>query len=206
MKISDDYFDQMYAHADDPWQLATRWYEQRKYAITLSLLPHRRYRHAFEPGCSIGTVTELLTQRCDHVTAVDVAAAALASAATRLEAAGCRSQVSLQRGALDEPWPDGPFDLVVLSEVSYYLDADLLADVLGREIPRLAPGATLLAAHWRHPVDDYPIGGDEVHEILRATPGLVSTGRYRDDDVVIEVFDTGDGASVAAREAVPGAR
>ena len=204
-KVSSAYFDRMYATADDPWQLATRWYEQRKYAITMSLLPHRRYRHAFEPGCSIGTVTELLTQRCDHVTSVDVASAALASAAARLELAGCRSQVSLELGALDEPWPDGPFDLVVLSEVAYYLDAELLADVLRRECPRLAPGATLLAAHWRHPVDDYPIAGDEVHEIIAATPGLVSTGRYRDDDVVIEVFDTGDGSSVAARESVPGA-
>jgi SAM-dependent methyltransferase len=202
VKVSDDYFDRMYADADDPWQLATRWYEQRKYAITLSLLPHRRYRHAFEPGCSIGTVTELLTQRCDHVTAVDVAAAALRTAAARLPATG----VTLRQGALDEPWPDGPFDLVVLSEVCYYLDAQLLAEVLAREIPRLSPGATVLAAHWRHGVDDYPIGGDEVHEIIAATKGLVSTGRYRDDDVVIEVFDTGDGASVATREAVPGAR
>lgn len=206
MKVSGEYFDRMYADADDPWQLSSRWYEQRKYAITMSLLPARRYRQAFEPGCSIGTLTELLSQRCDHLTSMDVAAAALATADGRLSAAGCRDQVSLVHGALDEPWPAGPFDLVVLSEVAYYLDADLLAEVLRRERPRWADGATVLAAHWRHPVADYPITGDQVHEIIAATAGLVSVGRYRDDDVVIEVFDTGDGTSVAAREAVPGAR
>lgn len=200
MKVSGEYFDRMYAAADDPWELASRWYEQRKYAITMSMLPQRRYRHAFEPGCSVGVLTELLTQRCDHVTAVDVAAAALSSAAARVG-----SGATFARGALDEPWPPGPFDLVVLSEVGYYLDAALLTAVLHREIPRLAPGATVLAAHWRHPVADYPIGGDEVHEILGGVPGLVRLGRYLDDDVVIDVFDTGDGRSVATREQVPGA-
>jgi SAM-dependent methyltransferase len=201
MKISGEYFDRMYAAADDPWELASRWYEQRKYAITMAMLPQRRYRHAFEPGCSIGVLTELLTQRCDHVTAVDVADAALQTAATRV-AAGA----TFARGALDEPWPAGAFDLVVVSEVGYYLVADQLTDVVAREIPRLGQGATVLAAHWRHPVADYPLAGDEVHEILCAAPGLTRLGRYRDDDVVIDVFDTGDGLSVAAREQVPGAR
>lgn len=202
MKVPADYFDRMYAEAQDPWELASRWYEQRKYAISMAMLPQVRYRHAFEPGCSIGTLTALLAQRCDQVSAVDVAAAALDTAAARL--AGQR--VSFAQGALDEPWPDGPFDLVVLSEVCYYLDAPLLTEVLRREVPRLPGGATVLAAHWRHPVDDYPINGDDVHEILTATPGLVRLGGYRDDDVAIDVFDTGDGRSVAAREGVPGSR
>ncbi len=63
-RLPDAYFDRMYAGTEDPWQLSTRWYEQRKYAITLGLLPQRHYRHGFEPGCSIGTLTALLAQRC----------------------------------------------------------------------------------------------------------------------------------------------
>jgi protein-L-isoaspartate O-methyltransferase len=93
-RLPDAYFDRMYASADDPWQLSTRWYEQRKYAITLALLPDRRYRHAFEPGCSIGTLTALLALRCDHVTAVDVADAAVRNADARLRPAGCRERVT----------------------------------------------------------------------------------------------------------------
>jgi SAM-dependent methyltransferase len=202
-RLPDTYFDAMYAAAADPWDLASRWYEQRKYAITMALLPDARYRHAFEPGCSIGTVTELLAQRCDHVTAVDVADAALATADGRLRAAGCRDRVTLMRSALDAAWPDGGFDLVVLSEVAYYLDADLLAEVMTRECARL-PDVTVIAAHWRHPVADYPVTGDAAHRVIAATPGLLGVGSYRDDDVGIDVFTT-RGTSVAVRDGVPGA-
>ena len=114
--------------------------------------------------------------------------------------------MTLARSSLDAAWPPGPFDLLVLSEVAYYLDADALAAVLRRECPRLQPGATVVAAHWRHAVADYPLTGDEAHTIIAGTPGLTSLGCYRDRDVVVEVFDTGDGRSVAAREEVPGAR
>ncbi|MGO9924567.1 MAG: SAM-dependent methyltransferase [Mycobacterium sp.] len=205
-RLPDAYFDRMYAGTDDPWQLSTRWYEQRKYAITLALLPDRRYRHAFEPGCSIGMLTAQLAQRCDHVTAVDVADAAVRSADARLREARCRDRVTLARWSLDSAWPPGPFDLLVLSEVAYYLDADMLATILRRECPRLQPGAKVVAAHWRHAVADYPLTGDAVHAVIARTPGLTSLGSYRDRDVVVEVFDTGDGRSVAAREEVPGAR
>lgn len=203
-RLPDSYFERMYTGADDPWQLSTRWYEERKYAITLALLPGRRYRHAFEPGCSVGTLTDRLAQRCDRITAVDVADAALRTADARLRESGRRDGVTLSRGSVDEPWPDGPFDLLVLSEIAYYLSADTLAEVLRRECPRLLPGATVIAAHWRHPVSDYPLTGDAAHAVIADTPGLTPLGRYCDDDVVIEVFDTGDGRSVAAREQVPG--
>lgn len=205
-RLPDAYFDEMYAGTEDPWQLSTRWYEQRKYAITLGLLPQRRYRHAFEPGCSIGTLTAQLTHRCDHLTAVDVAEAALRGTDARLREAGCRERVTLIRSSLDSPWPPGPFDLLVLSEVAYYLQAETLAEVLRRECPRMAPGANVVAAHWRHPVADYPLTGDAAHDVIGQIPGLTSMGCYRDSDVVIEVFDTGDARSVAAREGVPGAR
>lgn len=118
-RLPDDYFDQMYSRSTDPWELATRWYEQRKYAITVALLPRQQYQHAFEPGCSIGVLTALLTQRCTRVTATDVAAAALENASRRLTKAGRSDQVTLLRRSMDEPWPPGPFDLVVLSEVGY---------------------------------------------------------------------------------------
>ena len=59
------YFDAMYQDATDPWGFEERWYEQRKYAISLAQLPARRYRRAFEPGCSIGVLSALLAPRCD---------------------------------------------------------------------------------------------------------------------------------------------
>jgi cyclopropane fatty-acyl-phospholipid synthase-like methyltransferase len=193
----------MYADSADPWELGTRWYEQRKYAITLAMLPRRHYSHAFEPGCSVGVLTALLTERCTRVTATDVAAAALESAQQRLGDLGRRDQVTLLRASVDELWPAGSFDLLVLSEVGYYLAPGALRSVLDRECPRLAAGATVIAAHWRHPVDDYLMSGDDVNEVVGATTGLHAIGSYRDADVAIDVFDTADGASVAARTGVP---
>ncbi len=193
----------MYASSADPWELGTRWYEQRKYAITLALMPRQRYRHAFEPGCSVGVLTALLTQRCLRVTATDVAAAALDGADRRLRAAGERDRVRLLQRSLDEGWPSGPFDLLVLSEVGYYLTPDALRAVLDRECPALASDATVLAAHWRHPVEGYLMSGDRANEVIGATAGFHSIGSYRDADVAIDVFDTADGESVAARTGVP---
>jgi len=205
-RMPDEYFDAMYARSPDPWQLADRWYERRKYAITMAMLPLPRYRHAYEPGCSVGVLTELLTARCDRVTATDVAEAALAATAERLECAGCASQVTLERGSLDAAWPTTDFDLIVLSEVAYYLDAASLRAVLDRECPLLSTDTTVVAAHWRHPVRDYPLTGDEANFIVRDTDGLQTLAHYSDDDVVIDVFANGGGQSVAARTGVPGVR
>jgi Nodulation protein S (NodS) len=204
-RLPDAYFDRLYAGAEDPWNLQARWYERRKYAITMAMLPDPRYRHAFEPGCSIGVLTEHLSARCDRVTSTDVVAAALDATARRLLDAERRDRVTLLRRSLDEPWPDGPFDLLVLSEVGYYLHPEALRAVLDREVPRLAPGATVLAAHWRHRVDDYPMTGDRSNKIVGATAGLHSIAAYRDTDLGIDVFDTATDASVAARTGVPGA-
>lgn len=195
----------MYAGSPDPWHLQERWYERRKHAITMALLPYPRYRHAFEPGCSVGVLTELLAGRCDHVTSTDIAPAALDGAHRRLVAGGRRDRVTLLRRSLDQPWPPGRFDLVVLSEVGYYLQPATLREVLDRELPRIAHGATVIAAHWRHHVDDYPMSGDHTNDVIGATPGLHLIASYRDPDLAIEVFDTASPKSVAARTGVPGA-
>jgi Nodulation protein S (NodS) len=76
------YFDGMYQAAADPWRFEDRWYERRKYAIALAMLPAERYRAAFEPGCSIGVLTRMLAPRCTLL-ACDLAAAAVKAAVGR---------------------------------------------------------------------------------------------------------------------------
>lgn len=201
-RLPDSYFDDVYAASTDPWRMAERWYEHRKYAITMAMLPEARYRHAFEPGCSIGMLTQQLVERCDRVTAYDVAQAALETTRERL---GQRSNLTLTRASLDAQWPGADVDLVVISEVAYYLSGDTLRRVLDRECARLAAGATLIAAHWRHAVDDYPLSGDQANALIGETAGWTVTARYRDDDVVIDVLRKGATESVAVSTGVPGA-
>jgi hypothetical protein len=124
------------------------------------------------------------------ITATDIAADALRHADRRLQRSGVRERVRLLRHSLDDPWPTTDFDLVVLSEVGYYLHADTLREVLDRELASRAE-ATVIAAHWRHPVADYPIRGDQAQEIIATTSGLRLMGGYRDRDVAIDVFTTG---------------
>ncbi|EOM78338.1 methyltransferase domain-containing protein [Rhodococcus rhodnii] len=198
-RLPDEYFDAMYRDARDPWSFEERWYEQRKRALTLAALPYPRFATAFEPGCSIGVLTADLLTRCDRVVATDIAQAALDSAAQRLGPAVTDGRVDLLPRSLDEPWPDETFDLIVLSEVGYYLDAAALEHAAAQAAEHLAPGGVVLAVHWRHSVEDYPLTGDAVHEILANRPDWVCTGRYRDRDVIVETFERPPALSVAER-------
>ncbi len=192
------YFDAMYAAAGDPWGLRDRWYERRKYAISLALLPAERYRRGFEPGCSVGVLTRLLAGRCGEMLAWDVAAEAVRSAAAHTRDL---PNVRVEQRDLTATWPPGRFDLIVLSEVLYYLGDPDLGRVLGRAVPALEPGGTLLAVHWRHPVADYPRSGDDVHRMLAERPGLARLTRHEEPDFLAEVYLRADGAPVSVAQA-----
>ena len=193
-----EYFDAVYQAASDPWGFQDRWYEQRKYAISLALLPERRYRSAFEPGCSIGVLTAMLAGRCDRLLSCDGAQAAVRAAAART---ADLPQVLVERREIPRQWPAGRFDLVVFSEILYYFgDADL-DQVIGHAVRALAPGGTLLAVHWRHPVADYPRSGDDVHQALAARRGLARLARHQEPDFWAEVYIRTDAAPVSVAQA-----
>jgi SAM-dependent methyltransferase len=188
MTMEPGYFDDMYAASPDPWGFTSRWYERRKYAITLALLPAARYRDAFEPGCSIGVLTSQLAGRCDRLLACDGAAAAVTEAARRNAA---HEHVRVEQRALPQDWPPGRFDLIVFSEILYYFGDDDLAGVLSRAAGALAPGGTLIAVHWRHHVAEYPRSGDDAHAALGRQPGLARLAAYADPDFRAEVYRQG---------------
>ncbi|WP_186813413.1 PIG-L family deacetylase [Cellulomonas xylanilytica] len=190
-----EFFDATYGRHDDPWGYTDRWYEERKRALTLAALPDPRYGHVLEIGCGIGVLTAELAQRADRLLAVDVSVAAVERARTRVSAL---PQVRVEVADVADAVPVGSFDLVVLSEVGYYLDRATLSRVLGDLRARLAPGGTLLACHWRHPVEAYPLSGDDVHRVLRRTTDLTLLAEHREKDLLLEVYGD-DARSVAQR-------
>jgi SAM-dependent methyltransferase len=199
MTLPGSYFDDLYADADDPWSMRSRWYEQRKYALTTAALPRVRYPDALEVGCSVGELTVALAARCDRLTAWDVSAAAVAHARDRT--AGLPSVRVEQRSTPGDPLP--PTDLLVLSEVLYYLGPDDLAAVLAQVPGAVRPGGTLLAVHWRHPVADYPQTGDAVHAALRAALDWPLVATHEEPDFLLDCWVAappggGRAASVAA--------
>lgn len=190
MTLDPGYFRDRYAVSADPWGLAERWYEARKYALSVALLPREQYGTVFEPGCSIGVLTVRLARRCDFLLACDTVPEAVASA--RARTAGLPG-VRVEHRVIPGEWPPGSFDLIVFSELLYYFGGADLDQVLRLGAGALRPGGHLLAVHWRHPAPDHPRGGDEVHQALAAHPGLARLGRYQDPDFNAEVYARADG-------------
>jgi len=199
MTVSAGYFDDMYANSPDPWGFTSRWYEARKHAITVAMLPKARYRDAFEPGCSIGVLSDLLAPRCEHLLCCDIVPAAVQAAAERT---ANHANVEVQQRAVPRDWPDDQFDLIVLSEILYYFAGSDLDRVLDLAVAALRPGATLLAVHWRHPVAEYPRSGDDVHAVLAARQELARLARHAEPDFIAEAYLAGrdQAVSVAAAE------
>ena len=197
MTVRPDYFDQVYAGADDPWDLRRRWYERRKRAAVLAALPQERYRRGFEPGCAVGALTVGLAPRCDQLLAVDRHERPVAAATAALS-----GHEHVRVGRMDVPaqWPDGAFDLVVLSEIGYYFAGDDLDRLAGLAVASVTPGGTLLACHWRHPAPDHAVAGDEVHRVLAAQPGLRRVVTHLEEDFVLDVWTRGAVASPARAE------
>ncbi len=156
-------FESRYRLDTDPWRFASSPYEQGKYAATVDALEGRHYRRCFEPACSIGALTERLIQHCDRVDACDVSPSAIAEARRRMaDVAGIEFVVA----TIPDWWPDGTFDLVVLSELGYYWDRAGWGDVVRRAVGSLEPGGDLLAVHWLGRSRDHILVGEEVHLVL----------------------------------------
>lgn len=196
MTLPPPYFDALYAAAEDPWSLRSRWYERRKYALTAAALPREQYADGLEVGCSVGELTAVLAPRCGHFTAWDASAAAVATAGAR------NPGVVVERRVV--PGDRLPaVDLLVLSEVLYYLSPADLAALLDQVRTAVRPGGTLLAVHWRHPVADYPQTGDAVHAALRAGLDWPRAAVHEEPDLLLDCWVRAEdprAASVAAAE------
>jgi SAM-dependent methyltransferase len=190
------HFDALFSADDDPWRYRSRWYEERKRALTLACLPERRWRHGFEPACANGELSALLATRCERLLVCDGAATAVALSRARL--AG-QAHVEVRHASVPQQWPAEPFDLIVLSEFVYYLEPDAVDALAARALKSLHAGGAVIACHWRRPIDDGFFSGDAVHTRLDAALALPQIGQYIDDDLRINVWSA-DARSVAQRE------
>jgi SAM-dependent methyltransferase len=185
-RLDREYFEDLYEQSPDPWDFETSPYERKKYERTLGVLQGRRYRRALEVGCSIGVFTTMLVPLCDEVRAVDVSEKAVAAARNRL--AGF-PHARVERRRLPEQTPEGPFDLIVVSEVLYYWPEEVMLAALRRFEEVLAPGGVLLAVHWRKETKTYPLQGDEVHALLLEHTRLTNTTAIVEPEYRLDLFE-----------------
>ena len=185
---SESYFDALYSDNADPWQYQTRWYEKRKRDSCLALLPQAHYSNAIELGCGNGVFSELLASRCQALLSIDgnnqavqLAEQLLAKLPYVKVIQGLIPDVlgTLKAGTQDAyptlnglPIPNAlastpPFDLIVISEILYYLSPNDIDTVIAWIEQNLAIGGTLLCCHWRYAIDGFAMTGESVHQRLQ---------------------------------------
>jgi predicted TPR repeat methyltransferase len=182
--IDRTYFDNLYASDADPWRFATSDYERDKYAATLAALPDRRFGSALEVGCSIGILTRQLASRCDSLLAIDVADAALARARENCPDAN----IAFANRQVPREWPGGQYDLIVFSEVLYYLDLADLGEVAKLARDDLTEDGVILLVHFTEETN-YPLTGDRAAEDFIAAAGLPVTRHSRAPRYRLDVLD-----------------
>jgi SAM-dependent methyltransferase len=182
----DCYFSEWWGRSDDPWDHAGRFYESRKYDLTVASLPRPHYRRAFEPGCATGLLTARLAGRVDSVLATDRHQRAVAVAAERCQAS---PGVAVELRQIPDDWPPGTFDLIVLSEILYYLDVSGVTEALRQAALTLDPGGHLVAVHYRAEVAEHALTGDTVHRLIDEFPAWDRQVRHQEEDFVLEVFE-----------------
>lgn len=161
---SAEFFDAMFRDSTDPWDFAVHTYEQNRYNTILRALGPGPYAHAFEPGCSVGALTEKLAGICARVDACDFSPKAAEQARRRCEAL---PGVSVRCATLTDPMPRATYDLVVLSEIGYYFSAAAWKSLVPDIVDTMQPGAILLASHWLGTSPDHVQSGDEVHSLIQ---------------------------------------
>ncbi|MBV7411092.1 SAM-dependent methyltransferase [Maritimibacter sp. DP1N21-5] len=141
MGVDRDHLTALYAGTSDPWNFEHSGYEQAKFAATRAALSRRAYASAFELGCGNGQLARILAPLCSRYAGMD--AVGIAISAARRTVPDARFVQGFYPCAL----PAGDFDLLVLSEILYFLDGRSLR-TLAREIATSWPRAEVLCVTW----------------------------------------------------------
>ncbi|MEO8937785.1 MAG: methyltransferase domain-containing protein [Burkholderiaceae bacterium] len=189
-------FEDLYRNASDPWGTRTRWYERRKRSLLLAALPAERYGSIYEAGCGTGHISVELAARCDTLLASDGSTAALAGAS---EVLADQANAEVARHTLPADWPQRRFDLIVLSEILYFVDEAACRTIAAAARRSAGDAGTVVACDWRAEIDGHGHSGDAVHRRFDAALNLPKVFEYIDDDFILTGWSA-DERSVAARE------
>lgn len=183
-------FDAIYRASKDPWSVHTAWYEQRKRDLVLASLAQPRYTAALELGCGIGQITAPLAARCSVVHAVDMSPTAIQRCRVRLHAQGI-ANVALQVMTVPQAWPLPPgesVDLVIVSELAYYLPPEPFEQLLQQCFHSLSGGGQWVMCHYTPDFDDRQQSTLALHEAVHRLDGLVQCVAHEDRQFRLDVW------------------
>ena len=189
-------FDQIFS-TEDPWGY-DKPYEVRKYEETLELLVGLSADDIVtEMACAEGHFTARLAPLVNKIRAYDVSPIALERLEGRLEQAGINN---VEMGVFDllADTLTKTSDVVVCSEVLYYMPPEKLDDVVSRLVAGIRPGGAFVHAHafeasqrgskpgfgWRQ-----PFGVQRISEALGSNPELQRTRVIETDLYMVERYE-----------------
>jgi 2-polyprenyl-3-methyl-5-hydroxy-6-metoxy-1,4-benzoquinol methylase len=174
-----EHFERLYHANEDPWNYQTSRYERTKYEASLAVLGTKRYMRGLEVGCSIGVLTGRLAARCYSLIGLDFVPSAITAARRRCAA---YSWVEFELMQVPRQWPLGSFDLIVLSEVLYFLADDDLRQIAALVIESIAPEGDVLLVNYTEPTDDPQSGESAASLFIAATVPPLQIRRQRRED------------------------
>jgi SAM-dependent methyltransferase len=144
-------FERKFRENLDPWNYASSPFERFKRRVLIQACGLTKHGRVLELGCANGETTRALARLSLRLLAVDGSVTAIAAAKARF--AG-NTQVSFSCLTIPEQMPRGPFDLIVISELAYYLPAHRLLLLGRRVLASLAPGGRVVVLNHRRMFDD----------------------------------------------------
>jgi peptidoglycan/xylan/chitin deacetylase (PgdA/CDA1 family) len=169
--LTTEYWEEVFAE-EDPWNYGDSAYERWKFDQTLSVLPARRFARALELGCAEGHFTARLAPLVGQLVAGDISPTAIDRA--RKRCAGLDHVECQVLNLAGDPLPN-KLDLIVCSEVLFYLPSAMLEAVAAKIAASLKPGGHLLLAHGNVIADDrtrtgfdwgHPFGADTIGKVF----------------------------------------
>ncbi len=152
--IDPEGFERLFRETIDPWNYESSGFEAFKRGILLRACGTRLYGRGLELACAIGETTRVLAPRCLRLVALDASPTALDEAVRRLDG---RPNVTFRLARLPSGMPGGSYDLIVASEILYYLSPNDLRRLTGSMIRALAPGGRIVIVHHLCDFDDAAI-------------------------------------------------
>jgi SAM-dependent methyltransferase len=167
--LSAEAFEARYRGGNDPWSFAKDRYELGRYRTILGSLQRSAYGTVYEPGCSVGVLTQQLAMIARRVVAADFAPSAVEQARER-----CATCPNVEIVCADAASfvPTEPLDLIVFSEIGYYFAVADLSRLVAQLAQCLIAGGEFIAVHWLGNSMDHLLHGDRVHEVLHESLAL----------------------------------
>lgn len=137
----------MFRHDADPWDYARSPFEAFKRGELPRACGGRIFGRGLELACANGETSRPLARRCLRLLAVDASPRVVAEAKRRVP--DPRNTFAVAR--LPEDTPPRPIDLIVASEILYYMPHCDMDDLLSRLAAVLTPGGRMVVLHHTLP-------------------------------------------------------